>query len=166
MRQDFFTFMPTFKLLIVGNHKPVLHNVDDAARRRFNIVPFTRRPATPDRQLEGKLRAEWPGIFRWLIEGCLDWQRNGLVGPESVRAATDSYFSDQDMFGQWLEEECDPEPANPHKWATTTELFASWADYAKAAGETADGMRSFRDMLLRRDIEPFRNMNGRGFRGI
>ncbi|AMJ61975.1 phage/plasmid primase, P4 family [Bosea sp. PAMC 26642] len=166
MRQDFFTFMPTFKLLIVGNHKPVLHNVDEAARRRFNIVPFTRRPATPDRQLEGKLRAEWPGIFRWLIEGCLDWQANGLVRPESVRAATDSYFSDQDMFGQWLEEECDLEPGNPHKWATTTELFVSWADYAKAAGETAGGMRSFRDMLLRRDIEAFRNMNGRGFRGI
>ncbi len=55
MRQDFFEFTPQFKLMIVGNHKPVLHNVDDAARRRFNIVPFMRKPETPDRELEQKL---------------------------------------------------------------------------------------------------------------
>ena len=48
MRQDFFTFLPAFKLTIVGNHKPVLRNVDDAARRRFNIVPFILKPARPD----------------------------------------------------------------------------------------------------------------------
>ncbi|WP_050009035.1 phage/plasmid primase, P4 family, partial [Komagataeibacter europaeus] len=44
MRQDFFTFTPQFKLTITGNHKPVLQNVDDAARRRFNIVPFMFKP--------------------------------------------------------------------------------------------------------------------------
>ena len=49
MRQDFFTYRPQFKLTIVGNHKPVLRNVDEAARRRFNIVPFTRKPASPTR---------------------------------------------------------------------------------------------------------------------
>jgi len=32
MRKDFFTFIPTFKLLIVGNHRPVLRNVDQAIR--------------------------------------------------------------------------------------------------------------------------------------
>ena len=30
MRQDEFEFLPTLKLLIIGNHKPVLHSVDDA----------------------------------------------------------------------------------------------------------------------------------------
>src|ERR1700731_2062335 len=84
MRQDFFTFKPQFKLTIVGNHKPVLHNIDEAARRRFNIIPFTRKPDKPDRELEAKLRAEWPGILRWMIDGCLDWQANGLVRPSII----------------------------------------------------------------------------------
>jgi putative DNA primase/helicase len=100
MRQDFFTFTPTFKLLIFGNHQPVLRIVDDAARRRFNIIPFNRKPAKPDLLLEEKLRAEWPGILRWMIIGCLDWQRNGLVRPACVLDATEAYFSDQDLFGQ------------------------------------------------------------------
>ena len=48
MRQDNFTYVPQFKLMIIGNHKPVLHNVDEAAQRRFHIVPFMIRPETPD----------------------------------------------------------------------------------------------------------------------
>jgi putative DNA primase/helicase len=103
MRENNFTFKPTFKLMIVGNHKPTLHNVDEAARRGFNIAPFTRMPANPDLKLEAKLRAESAGILRWMIDGCLDWQANGLRRPQSVVEATEEYFSNQDTFGQWLD---------------------------------------------------------------
>ena len=41
MRQEFFTYQPTFKLIVAGNHRPSLRNVDEAIRRRFNLVPFT-----------------------------------------------------------------------------------------------------------------------------
>jgi putative DNA primase/helicase len=41
MRQDFFTYQPSFKLIVAGNHRPSLRNVDEAIRRRFNLVPFT-----------------------------------------------------------------------------------------------------------------------------
>lgn len=167
MRQDFFTYKPQFKLLIVGNHQPVLRNVDDAARRRFNIVPFTRKPERPDRQLEEKLKAEWPGILRWMIEGCLDWQKSGLVRPESVTAATEAYFSDQDLFGQWLAEECELDPGNTYKSETSADLFASWRPYAEGAGEPAGSRKSFADNLQRRGFTPARVHGGvRLFRGV
>ena len=104
MRMDNFTFLPTFKLFIVGNHKPGLRNVDDAMRRRFNLLPFLNKPVVKDLQLEESLRAEWPGILRWMIEGCLEWQRDGLAPPEIVRDATAAYFEEQNVFGEWLAE--------------------------------------------------------------
>lgn len=152
MRQDFFTFQPAFKLLIIGNHRPVLRNVDDAARRRFNIVPFTHKPAKPDRQLESKLRQEWPAILRWAIEGCLDWQRNGLVRPAIVTEATKDYFDEQDTFHQWLEEDCDVEPGNRHKWETVSSLFASWRTYAERNGETAGTSKSFNSQMMKHGL--------------
>jgi len=166
MRQDFFTFRPAFKLTIVGNHKPILRNVDDAMRRRFNIVPFTRKPVSPDRQLEERLRAEWPGILRWMIDGCLDWQANGLVRPASVIDATRDYFSDQDLFGQWLEQECDAEPGNPYKTETSAALFSSWRQYAERAGERAGNQKAFAENMMRRGFENFRTKVSRGFKGI
>src|SRR5262245_58244201 len=41
MRQDFFEYTPQFKLIIAGNHKPGLRSVDEAIRRRFNLIPFS-----------------------------------------------------------------------------------------------------------------------------
>ena len=79
MRQDFFEYRPQFKLVIAGNHKPGLRSVDEAIRRRFHLIPFNVTIPEGERDLElaEKLRAEWPGILAWMIEGCLDWQRQG-----------------------------------------------------------------------------------------
>lgn len=163
MRQDFFTFTPTFKLTIVGNHQPMLRNVDDAARRRFNIIPFTRKPERPDRHLEEKLRAEWPGILRWMLDGCLDWQRNGLTQPKSVRVATAEYFAEQDLFGQWLQEECVIEPA---AWSPTADLFESWTKFARAAADEPGKGKTFGAAMRRKGFSDERKQHARGWRGI
>ena len=52
---------------------------------------------------------------------------------------TSSYFENQDVFGQWLDEKFDHEPGNEFKTATSGDLYSSWAAYAKAAGEPAGG---------------------------
>ncbi len=167
MRQDFFEFMPQFKLVVIGNHKPVLHNVDDAARRRFNIVPFIRKPETPDRQLEAKLKNEWPGILRWMINGCLDWQQNGLVRPVSVKETTEAYFSDQDLLGQWLSEKCDAEPGNGFTSDFVGALFESWVKYCADAGEPAGTKKAFSEALSSRDFVAKRGTGGaRMFTGL
>jgi putative DNA primase/helicase len=144
-----FTFRPTFKLLIIGNDKPRLNNVGAAERRRYIIVPFNFKPEVPDKQLEEKLKAEWPAILRWMIEGCLDWQNNGLIRPQSVKDETEKYFSDQDLWAQWLEDDCDLEPENRYKMAGTGELFNSWSNYAKASGVDAGNNVDFASRLER-----------------
>jgi putative DNA primase/helicase len=97
-------------------------------------------PAVVDRQLEHRLKDEWPGILRWLIDGCLDWQANGLIRPAAVLAATESYFSEQDVMGQWMAEKCD---TNPNAVETTAALFTDWESFAHAAGDYAGTRRSF-----------------------
>jgi putative DNA primase/helicase len=106
MAKDFFTYQPHFKLLFAGNHQPTLNAVDPAMRRRFNMLPFIHKPAEPDHMLEERLKAEAPRILAWALQGCLDWQKHGLGRPDSVTVATDEYFDDQDVFGQWVDEHC------------------------------------------------------------
>jgi len=167
MHKDFFTFQPAFKLTIVGNHQPILRNVDDAARRRFNFIPFTRKPANPDRDLEAKLSAEAPSILRWMVDGCLDWQKNGLERPESVLAATREYFEGQDTVGQWLADECDAEPENTYKTATSAALFESWSTFAKAAQEEPGSNKRFAAEMERRGFRRHKGTGGvREWRGI
>ncbi|BCK77367.1 phage/plasmid primase P4 [Acetobacter aceti NRIC 0242] len=146
MRQDFFTFLPEFKLTIVGNHKPVLKNVDEAARRRFNIVPFIHKPKNPDRELEQKLITEWPAILQWMIDGCLKWQENGLPRPKVVREATDEYFEAQDSFGQWLAERCVLDPCRSSK---PSDLLKDFQEWCHQNGEPEADNKRLRGMLER-----------------
>jgi putative DNA primase/helicase len=166
MRQDNFTFTPVFKLTISGNHKPSLKNVDDAARRRFLILHFLHKPATPNRHLVEELGEEWSGILRWMIDGCLAWQRDGLNPPAAVRAATADYFAAQDMFAQWLDDHCEQDK----QWgAAVADLFRSWTSFLADNGEAARSQRSFGTLLegqgftKDKDCVQFR---GRGYLGL
>lgn len=134
MRQDNFTYLPQFKLVIIGNYEPILRNVDDAARRRFNIIPFIHKPEKKDLLLPEKLESEYPAILRWMIEGCLDWQENGLIRPHSVGEATENYFKEQDLFGRWIDERCEI-GLYEGQFESSEFLFKSWSDFALLNGE-------------------------------
>jgi putative DNA primase/helicase len=146
MRQDEFEYRPQFKLTVVGNNKPTLKNVDEAMRRRFNIVPFPHKPEVPDRELEAKLVAEAPAILQWMIDGCLDWQANGLIRPPVVVKATEEYFSDQETFPRWLEECCDGHPDGTVQTASSA-LYKSWVDYCKLFRGEPGGRSDFKTKM-------------------
>jgi putative DNA primase/helicase len=167
MRQDFFDFVPAFKLFICGNHKPRLTDLDEAIRRRLLLVPFTVQipVAERDRDLMQKLVAEWPAILRWCIDGCLEWQRMGLAPPAIVRDATDAYFADQDTLQQWLDD-C-TEDGGEFAFSRTTELFASWKAWCESRNIKPGSAQTLSEALADRGFAKKRNSAGqKGFSNL
>ena len=166
MRQDFFEYVPQFKLVIAGNHKPSIRNVDVAMRRRLHLVPFTVTfpEERQDPQLPAKLLAEADGILAWMLTGCLEWQRVRLQPPQSVVDATEEYFGTEDALGRWLEERCFVEsPAR----APVAELYEDWRQWADKCGEYAGSIKRFSEMLTARKFERCKLSGGaRGFHGL
>ncbi len=165
MRQDHFDFVPTFKLFIVGNHKPRLTSIDEAMRRRLLLVPFVVQipAAERDPRLAEKLKAEWPAILRWCLDGCLEWQRIGLAAPETVVAATDSYFADQDNLQQWLDEcTCD---GGLFAFTRIAALFASWKAWCETRNLSPGSAALLSDTLVDRGYTKKRESNT-GHRGF
>jgi putative DNA primase/helicase len=168
MRQDFFEFLPVFKLIIAGNHKPALRTVDEAIRRRLHLVPFavTIPENERDKDLADKLKAEWPAILAWMVEGCLEWQRTGLAPPNAVKVATNDYFTDQDALASWIEEMCDADPDNEFKKEPLATLFENWTAYIKKLGGEPGGRNSFSDRLVAKGFTRTRSKAGSHFTGI
>jgi putative DNA primase/helicase len=165
MRQDFFEFTPQFKLIIAGNHKPSLRSVDEAIRRRFHLIPFavTIAAEEADAELPEKLKAEWPGILSWMVHGCLEWRREGLKPPQSVRDATAAYLEAEDAIAAWIDDKCE---RDAKAWSTRAELFGSWSAWADSAGEYAGSMKAFNEKLETRGFHQHRDRRGRGFYGL
>lgn len=166
MRQDFFEYTPQFKLIIAGNHKPGLRSVDEAIRRRFNLIPFsvTIPPAERDPELGDKIAQELPGILAWMIRGCAEWLDVGLAAPARVTAATAAYLDAEDAIAAWLDERAEREA---NSFSKTADLFASWSSWADKAGEYVGSAKRFAQALETRGFAPHRHRQlGRGFLGI
>jgi len=146
MKQDFFTFQPKFKLVIAGNHKPRLRNVDEAMRRRLHLLPFTQsfNGVKRDPRLSESLMAESGGILQWILDGALAYQREGLAPPPVVTQATSTYFEAENLFEQWLTDCCE---VGTTRWERPSTLFNSWKRYAEAANIKPGNQNSFADRL-------------------
>jgi putative DNA primase/helicase len=155
MRQDYFRFTPNFKLMIAGNHKPRLRTVDEAMRRRIQMIPFavTIPPTKRDKDLAEKLKSEWPAILLWMIEGCLIWQRVDLNPPQAILEATNKYLESEDAFATWLEERCERRASFQD---TSANLFASWKAWAELMGEPIGVRQQFAEKLEALGMEPIK----------
>jgi putative DNA primase/helicase len=134
MRQDFFEWEPTHKLILAANHRPEIRGTDYAIWRRIHLVPFTVQipEEERDKQLPAKLRVELPGILTWAIAGCLDWRRNGLGVAEAVREATEGYRAEQDILSDFLEDEC---TLGPDLWVSASSLHEAYVAWSGGRGQ-------------------------------
>ena len=107
MREDFWTVQPTHKLWLFANHLPHIAGTDHGIWRRVRVVPFTVTipPADRDLELADKIIAtESPGVLNWLLEGCQMW-RSGLVAPDAVLGATETYRHGENTAERFVTEE-------------------------------------------------------------
>ena len=165
MRAEWFTYTPQFKLVIAGNHKPALRNVDEAIRRRIHLIPFTVTIPLEerDKDLIDKLKPEWPGILQWAVDGCLEWRKIGLAPPLAVTCATDEYLAEEDSIARWIEECCN---TGEHFWGIGAQLWTSWKAWTEANNEWTGSRKDFAQSLKERGYSPGTSQHVRGYRGI
>lgn len=135
MREDFWEFEPTAKIILTSNHRPTIKGTDLAIWRRLRLIPFdvTIPKAEQDESLPTKLRAEGEGILAWMVRGCLEWQQDGLGLPDEVQAATDSYRADEDQLGGFIANCCISEY---HARVTASALHTAYVEYTGDRGMT------------------------------
>jgi P4 family phage/plasmid primase-like protien len=166
MHQNFFEYVPEFKLFVAGNHKPSLRTIDPAIRRRLNLIPFIVNipEAEQDKELFDKLKAEWPGILQWAVEGCLEWQRIGLAAPPCVSDATQRYLEGEDSVQAWLDDCC---TIGPNLTAAKADVRNSWTKWCEHTRTPPGGRNELTDKIEQKGFVSDKGTAGkRCFRGF
>ena len=164
MREDFWEFQPSHKIILVGNHKPNVRGQDHGIWRRLRLIPFmvTIPPDRQDKQLREKLLRESRGILNWMLQGCKEWQAEGLGEPAEVTAATESYRGEQDVVGAFIAERCIESASSKVK---ASDLFGEYERWCKLNGEHPIGGRRFGETMTERGYERYHS-GGTWYRGI
>ena len=149
---SFVTFNPSHSLVIVGNHRPIVHDDSWGMWRRMCQVPFevTIPPERQDPKLFDRLIAEADGILLWILCGLREYQRDGLKIPTSVQAATQAYREDMDIIGDWLADRC---LLRAEESESRTSVFNSYQDWAQKNGYRPMSSNSLTRRLKSRGIQ-------------
>jgi putative DNA primase/helicase len=162
---DLLAYRPTFKLYLATNHRPMIRGTDHAIWNRVRLIPFTVSipKAEQDLTLPAQLRAEWPGILAWAIQGCLAWQRDGLGLPDEVRTATDTYRAEMDVLGGFLRDTCVLEL---NASIAAGELYQTYESWGHKQGEKTISATAFGLRVAERGFAHKRTRAGRFWLGL
>ena len=139
-------FQPTHTLALHTNHMPTgigsefsliqrllkidfpWSYVDDPEAEERKCPPMADRFRKKDKTLKEKLLSNPSGILRWLVEGCLEWQKLGLAPPPSIMESVDELAREADYLGQFIND-ClvkDPHRPQPISFPQLYQCFLWW----------------------------------------
>ena len=158
-RKEWFEFRPQFKIWFAVNHKPVIRDTTDSIWDRVHLIPFPVYipPEEREKDLSAKLWAEAPGILRWLVEGCQEWQEQGLNPPAAVRAATESYRQEMDVLGGFIRDCC---VVMDIAQCGATDLYQAYRKWTDENGEYTITQTAFGTRLADRGFQRKRATGG------
>lgn len=161
-----FDFKPAFKLWFSTNFKPEIKAGGEAMWRRVKLIPFKVRIPfeEQDKELFVKLKAEWPGILAWAVQGCLEWQKERYIEvPEAMREAVDTYKQEMDTFEQFIEACCEIKTVAQ---VTNKKIRAIYEKWCQSNGERPLRQNEFSGRLVERGLKNEKTRDGYIWRGI
>lgn len=161
LHQEWFDFYPEFKLWLGTNHKPIIRGTDHAIWDRIRLIPFEVRipenERIPKTELFEMFDKESDGIFSWLVDGALKWQREGLGAPKEVLAATSKYRNEMDMISEFIDDCC---VTGENLQTPFKELFAEYEQWASESGEKPVSKKMFGVRLDEKNFDSYRASKG------
>jgi P4 family phage/plasmid primase-like protien len=148
------TFSSTHKLLMLGNHTPIVQDNSDGMWRRVKTLRFPSQfqPGDDgyDPDILAKLKADGPGALKVLLRGFAQFQKSGIQIPESMTRATQQYRDDQDLFGQWLEDNCALDEGSS---TLKDELYRNYKWWSESCGVHPFARQQFSRRLTERELK-------------
>ncbi|MFC1554908.1 phage/plasmid primase, P4 family [candidate division KSB1 bacterium] len=130
-------FKPTHTVFLQTNYKPQATSEDYAFWQRLKLIPFNAHfvdnpeaidEMEKDSNLLKKLKSESHGILAWIIKGCIDYLKNGLGTPESVKSATNDYCKNEDPLGQFIDDRCELNEDAKIQSGILYKAYLTWCD--------------------------------------
>lgn len=156
---EFFDFMPTFKIFMATNHKPIVKGTGEAIWRRIRLIPFvvTIPPEERNKNLRQELNAELSGILNWALAGLDKWKTSGLNNPKEVTLATNEYRHEMDIMLEFLEDHCE---MGVNHYVEIQSLYSAYCSWCEESNLRVMSKPRFVKSMLQRGHDRVRRHGG------
>lgn len=178
-----FLLRPSLKFVAAGNELPDVGVVDEAMRRRIQVIEFRERFVSPsdsdyeekinegclpaDLNLVDKLKLEAQGILNWLVQGARDYLEKRFDGLDFTETteATSAYLDESDVMGHFLSD-IFTQTGVPTDRVTNRDLNLAAGLWFHEHNEKAMQSRRLGRLLIQRGVKTYRSNADRGISGV
>jgi P4 family phage/plasmid primase-like protien len=100
-----FDFIPKGKLVFFTNHLPKIQGRDPGIWRRIFPVPF-EQTVPKDKRIKDyhkrMIELEGSGILNWILNGLVEYRKNGLKISDAINAAKGTYKAREDVLAEFM----------------------------------------------------------------
>lgn len=138
--KDTFNIRRSFKLCLVGNHKPQIRTDDAAIRSRLKLCEFSQdfSGERGDPHLRTTLFSELGAVMQWLIDGQVLARSQGrLINCPHVEQEVSNYFSSQGTVESWISErtlKVQDDGRARSQWHKSSDLYLDYKNWAHENG--------------------------------
>jgi putative DNA primase/helicase len=168
LHREPFEFDPAFTLWLAANERPAIPADDDAAWRRLRLLPFVNviPPAERDPALKRALihdPDERAAVLAWIVQGAIEWHRDGLGTCSAVEHATASYRGENDPIAEWFTTRCQ---VLADAQTSGRELRADYEQWSRQSGEEPCNAHDFAHALEGRGLRRKHTKTGTVWTGV
>ncbi len=123
---------PTHTIIFSTNSSPAVTDIGYAMRRRLRAVPFSRSfEDRIDDTLEDRMKAEAPGILRWLVQYAQKYEADHSLldlsrAPQAVLDRSDQYIKENDPLAGFFTDTCVREQGARVEAGAIYDAYRAW----------------------------------------
>jgi len=158
MNKDQFEFESTQTFILMVNNKPEVLGNDHGIWRRLKLVNFNQQFEGRNRvgNIKEQLYAEAEGILAWLVDGAVEYYKNGIQEPKSVTEASEEYRKEFDTISYFIEECC---TTGSDLEIKSSVLYQAYKDWCVTNNEKCLNNRQFSETLQSKKFKKRKRSN-------
>ena len=132
---DQFIYRPTGVPILSFNRTPRIRDEDEGTRRRLVFFPFDVNlralPKNKQRdpsEIAGVLKHEASGILNWMIEGFIDYKKEGLDVPPIMEELKSTLMEAADPVGEFIKDCCRAETGELINVKEMYRVYQAWCE--------------------------------------
>lgn len=153
LHEHIFEFRPQFTIFVNTNHLPRVTDSTVFSSDRIKVIPFTRHFEENERDTSLKRlfskKENASAILNWCIRGLRMYQDEGLVVPESVKAATKEYMIDSDDITRFMDDEL---ITDFRAEVRTADVYDRYKEWCERNGFHQKSIKTFSQDLKQRNV--------------
>lgn len=131
---------PQGYMMLFTNHLPRTNDTSNGMKRRLHVIPCNAKAKQENRAFEERIISDGEHVMAWILEGAAEYMqlrqqlssavlKHPDVVPDCIKAATQAYWDNQDVIGEFVAQYFDGWEVCEHGHSPIKSIYEAYKEW-------------------------------------